>query len=279
MRGSVTILAYLSPAPLARLQAANVRDLLVARSWAAVRDYLETRKFDCVILDPMADGSNNVRFLRMVLEQYQPLPLIAYVELSTDSVRVLAELSASGRYRALVYPTDGKLQIEMEISRAQNSSLMGTFLSSLEVIMTELPARLRATILNMLSEPQKYSTVLELSLGSQVALSSLYRTFHNVGLGPPRNLVIAAKMLRFYISLTADHLPVQLISQKLGYANLHTLHENCLETFGVAPSLVRSFTQVSALESLLRLVYPKSHRFRSNRNLHLQIPVRESTLT
>jgi len=227
----VTILAYLSRAPLLKLQAANVRDLLIARSWSAVRDYLESKKLDCVILDPRADGSIKVRFLRTVLEEYQPLPLIAYVELSADSVRALADLSASGRYRVLVYPTDGKMQIETEIRAAENNLLIGKFLNGLDPALTALPARLRTTILPMLSEPQKYNTVLELSLGSHIAVSSLYRIFHRVGLGAPRNLVVAAKMLRLHLFLAVDRLPIQIISRNLGYTNLHTLHENCLEAF------------------------------------------------
>jgi AraC-like DNA-binding protein len=80
----------------------------------------------------------------------------------------------------------------------------------------------------------------------------LYRNFSIAGLGSPRRLLRAAKLLKAVGYLQDSGYSVRDVARKVGYRNSRIFGEHTLDVFNLTPSRVR--THLAAEEAVEKLV-------------------------
>jgi AraC-like DNA-binding protein len=158
----------------------------------------------------------------------------------------------------------------------QGDSLTHRVIEELHDSLRQLPRQLYAKIENMFDQPHRYRSALDLA-GDGVAIVGIYRNLDSAGLGSPKRLLIAAKVLRGFGYLRDPGYSVLDVSIKLGYKTARIFSHHWVSVFGVTPARVRRrLTDEAAVEHVLRWIraagddsaMPDDHLAASNPSKH-----------
>ncbi|HLE57525.1 MAG TPA: helix-turn-helix domain-containing protein, partial [Rhodothermia bacterium] len=118
--------------------------------------------------------------------------------------------------------------------------------------LTSFPIKLVSTVNEMFEQPHRYSSAQELALRAEMSSIRLYRCFALAGLGSPKRMLRAAKLLRAVGYLTDRGYSVRDVAKKVGYRNARLFGQHTIEVFGLTPSRVRThLTAEAAADKLL----------------------------
>lgn len=226
---------------------------MTARSWEELDTVIRQKPVTALILDPAADGVMNVDAVVNLLKRYPSLPLVAYVVLNQESFGAIAQLSRHGLENVLLQRFEDSPQRFREVvERARGNPLKRKVLAALRSRLTEFPIKLISTVDEMFESPHRYSSAQEVALRAEMSTIRLYRCFSAAGLGSPKRMLRAAKLLRAVGYLGDRGYSVRDVAKKVGYRNARLFGEHTLDVFGLTPSRVRShLTPEAAVEKLL----------------------------
>lgn len=220
---------------------ADEAELLVASSWDELDTLIRRKPVDTVILDPAADGLMNVGAVAGILTRYPSLPLIAYVTLGAPAFNAVAQLSRLGIEDVVLHRfDDAPERFRERVERVRFNPLTRHVIEELAPSLGQLPLHLASTVENMFEQPHRYSTALDLSMGSGVPIVRLYRNLHAANLGSPKRLLMAAKVLRGYSYLRDPGYTVLDVSVKLGYRSPRIFSQHAFDVFGLTASRMRT---------------------------------------
>jgi AraC-like DNA-binding protein len=227
-------------------------ELLVASSWEELESFIRRKPVSVVILDPSADGTLNVGAVAGLLKRYPSLPLIGYVTLHAPAFKAIAQLGRLGLEDVVLHRFDDAPERFLErIEQVQGNSLTHRVIEELHDSLRQLPRQLYVKIENMFDQPHRYSSALDLA-GDGVAIVGVYRNLDAAGLGSPKRLLIAAKVLRGFGYLRDPGYSVLDVSFKLGYKTPRIFSHHWVSVFGVTPARVRRrLTDEAAVEHVL----------------------------
>jgi AraC-like DNA-binding protein len=227
-------------------------ELLVASSWEELESFIRRKPVSVVILDPSADGTLNVGAVAGLLKRYPSLPLIGYVTLHAPAFKAIAQLGRLGLEDVVLHRFDDAPERFLErIEQVQGNSLTHRVIEELHDSLRQLPRQLYVKIENMFDQPHRYSSALDLA-GDGVAIVGVYRNLDSAGLGSPKRLLIAAKVLRGFGYLRDPGYSVLDVSFKLGYKTPRIFSHHWVSVFGVTPARVRRrLTDEAAVEHVL----------------------------
>jgi AraC-like DNA-binding protein len=231
---------------------ADEPELLVASSWQELESFIRRKPVSVVILDPSADGTLNVGAVAGLLKRYPSLPLIGYVTLHAPAFKAIAQLGRLGLEDVVLHRFDDAPDRFLErIEQVHGNSLTHRVVEELHDSLRQLPRQLYAKIENMFDQPHRYSSALDLA-GDGVAIVGIYRNLDAAGLGSPKRLLIAAKVLRGFGYLRDPGYSVLDVSIKLGYKTARIFSHHWVSVFGVTPARVRRrLTDEAAVEHVL----------------------------
>jgi AraC-like DNA-binding protein len=234
---------------------ADEPELLVASSWQELEIFIRRKPVSLVILDPSADGTLNVGAVAGLLKRYPSLPLIAYVTLHAPTFKAIAQLGRLGLEDVVLHRFDDAPDRFLErIEQVQGNSLAHRVIEELHDSLRQLPRRLNATIENLFDQPHRYGTALDLAIDG-VPIVAIYRNLDTAGLGSPKRLLIAAKVLRGFGYLRDPGYSVLDVSFKLGYKTPRIFSHHWVSVFGVTPARIRRrLTDDAAVEHVLRWI-------------------------
>lgn len=276
---ALSVAAFLPARLLAHLKHvfADEPELLVASSWQELESFIRRKPVSVVILDPSADGTLNVGAVAGLLKRYPSLPLIGYVTLHAPAFKAIAQLGRLGLEDVVLHRFDDAPDRFLErIEQVQGNSLTHRVIEELHDSLRQLPRQLYAKIENMFDQPHRYSSALDLA-GDGVAIVGIYRNLDAAGLGSPKRLLIAAKVLRGFGYLRDPGYSVLDVSIKLGYKTARIFSHHWVSVFGVTPARVRRrLTDEAAVEHVLRWIraagddsaIPDDHASASNLSTH-----------
>jgi AraC-like DNA-binding protein len=254
---ALSVAAFLPARLLAHLKHvfADEPELLVASSWQELESFIRRKPVSVVILDPSADGTLNVGAVAGLLKRYPSLPLIGYVTLHAPAFKAIAQLGRLGLEDVVLHRFDDAPDRFLErIEQVQGNLLTHRVIEELHDSLRQLPRQLYAKIENMFDQPHRYSSALDLA-GDGVAIVGIYRNLDAAGLGSPKRLLIAAKVLRGFGYLRDPGYSVLDVSIKLGYKTARIFSHHWVSVFGITPARVRRrLTDEAAVEHVLRWI-------------------------
>ena len=254
---ALSVAAFLPPRLLTHLKHvfADEPELLVASSWQELESFIRRKPVSVVILDPSADGTLNVGAVAGLLKRYPSLPLIGYVTLHAPAFKAIAQLGRLGLEDVVLHRFDDAPDRFLErVEQVQGNSLTHRVIEELHDSLRQLPRHLYAKIENMFDQPHRYSSALDLAADG-VAIVGIYRNLDAAGLGSPKRLLIAAKVLRGFGYLRDPGYSVLDVSIKLGYKTARIFSHHWVSVFGVTPARVRRrLTDEAAVEHVLRWI-------------------------
>ena len=234
------------------------KEVLVARSWEELDSVIRENPVKAVILDPAADGVMNINAVATLLAKYPSLPFVAYVVLNQASFNAVAQLSRQGLENVVLHRLeDAPERFRATLERATTNPLALQALTALRPQINRLPVRLAQAVDEMFTSPHRYIRASDLALTAQMSSVRLYRNFGIAGLGSPKKLLIAAKLLRGYGYLKDPGYSIAEVSRKLGYRNPRIFGEHCKDVFGQRPTRVRTHLGPDAvIERLVAWLQP-----------------------
>jgi AraC-like DNA-binding protein len=230
-------------------------DLLVAESWEELESFIRRKPVSAVILDPSADGTLNVAAVAGLLKRYPSLPLIAYVTLHAPAFKAIAQLGKLGLEDVVLHRfDDAPDRFRERVEQVQGNSLTHRLIEELNGALRQLPRLLFVTVENLFEQPHRYASALDLA-AEGIAIVSVYRNLDAAGLGSPKRLLVAAKVLRGYSYLRDPGYSVLDVSIKLGYKTARIFSHHWVAVFGQTPARVRNrLSEDEAIAAVLRWI-------------------------
>jgi AraC-like DNA-binding protein len=251
----VSIVLFLPDRLLAHVRHVFIKekDLVTARSWEDLDTFIRQKPVTALILDPAADGVMNVDAVVKLLKRYPSLPVVAYVVLNQESFGAIAQLSRQGLENVVLQRfEDSPQRFRDVVERAQGNPLKRRVLAALRARLSEFPIKLVSTVNEMFESPHRFSSAQDVALRAEMSTIRLYRCFTAAGLGSPKRMLRAAKLLRAVGYLSDRGYSVRDVAKKVGYRNARLFGEHTLDVFGLTPSRVRThLTPEDAAEKLL----------------------------
>ena len=228
-------------------------ELFVAHSWEELDAFIRRKPISAVILDPMADGIMNVGAVAGFLTRYPSLPLIAYVTLGAPAFGAVAQLGRLGLHEVLLHRfDDAPERFRERVEQVQANPLAHRVVGAIAPALGQLTRQLAVTIENMFDQPHRYTSALDLAMEAKIPIVRLYRNLDVAGLGSPKKLLIAAKVLRGFGYLRDPGYSVLDVSIKLGYRSTRIFSQHSVAVFGLTPARVRTrLNDEDAVEGVL----------------------------
>jgi AraC-like DNA-binding protein len=239
----VTILAFLPERSLAHVRHVFVKekDFVIAHSWDELNTIIRQKPVAALILDPAADGLMNVDAVLDLLKQYPSLPVVAYVLLNPASFGAITHLSRHGLDNVLLQRfEDSPQRFRETVERARGNPLKRKVVEALRPQLSLLPVMLVSIVDEIFESPHRYASAQDVALRAEMSTVRLYRHFGLAGLGSPKRLLRAAKLLRAFGYLGDRGYSVRDVAKKVGYRNPRLFGEHTVDVFGLTPSRVRS---------------------------------------
>ncbi|MFN2637833.1 MAG: hypothetical protein ABR585_12480 [Gemmatimonadaceae bacterium] len=251
----MSVAAFLPPRLLSHVRHvfADEPDLLIASSWEELDSFIRRKPVTAVILDPLADGIMNVAAVAGFLTRYPSLPLIAYVTLGAPAFNAVAQLARLGLEDVLLHRFDDSPERFRErVEQAKGNPLSNRVIGAVKRSLGQLPRQLAVTVQNMFDQPHRYTSALDLAMEAGIPIVRLYRNLDVAGLGSPKRLLIAAKVLRGFGYLRDPGYSVLDVSIKLGYRSTRIFSQHSVTVFGLTPARVRTrLTDDDAVKQVL----------------------------
>lgn len=215
-------------------------EIVVARSWHELDDIIRAQPIEVVVADPAADGVLKAEEIARLLQQYPSLPVVAYVGVAAPQMRAILDLSKSGLQHVVLHRfEDSTARFSALINRVRGDPLSRRMLAELGPYLSQLPLELAAAVEDMFRRPSRFETALDLGVAAGIPSVRLYRSFDIAGLGSPKKLLIAAKLLRASAYLRNPGYAVANVAAKVGYKYSRKFTHHCVMVFGMNPARVR----------------------------------------
>lgn len=229
------------------------KEILIANSWEELDTVIREKPVTAVVLDPAADGVMNINGVLGILSRYPSLPVVAYVVLNQASFTAVTQLSKQGLESVVLHRfEDAPERFRATLERARTNPLAIQALSALKPQLTRLPVKLAQAVDEMFESPHRYLRANDLAMSAEMSSVRLYRNFEVAGLGSPKKLLVAAKLLRGYGYLKDPGYSIRDVAKKLGYRNPRIFGEHSSDVFGLRPSRLRThLTPDAAVERLV----------------------------
>jgi len=240
------------------------RTIIVAESWERVWEVLESEPVTVAVIDPSEEGARNPIEYRRMHAAFPSIPVVAYVSLTAEAFRAVAELSRLGLEHVMLYSHDDSSEhLFRTIDQMRMSPLAARMSDELRPSLDLLPVALAAVIEDMFHEPHLYPGVRDMAVRSKITVAKLYRSCDGAGLASPKRLLTAARLLRGYSYLADPGHSVRAVSRKVGFGHPRVFAAHASEVFGLNPSRLRS--HMSAALAVERLLLWCRHSLRERR--------------
>ena len=239
-----------------RYALANDRQVLAAESWQDLEGLIKKTSLRAVIIDPEAHGVVDSAAVVRLLTRYPSLPIIAYVTLGPATFSGIAHLSRLGLEHVILHRFDDSVErFRRTVESVGADPLVRHVLDELRPSLSLLPLPLAMTVQQMFDEPQRFVTALDLSTAAGLPSVRMYQSFSEAELNSPKNLLIAARVLRAYSYLRDPGYSVSDVAAKLSYFQPRILANHIVKVLGQKPVRIRKrLAEGEALDRVLAFV-------------------------
>jgi len=222
-------------------------------SWADVEETIRQQPVEAAVLDPMFGDLPRTREIERLRVLFPSRPVLLYTTLLPETAAVLLDLGRIGIRRVIFARFDDSpaalraaLREELEQSAARK------VIAALEVLLHDLPAKVRTMLQAMLYATPDPGSVSALAARMGVPRRAFERSFARVGLPSPRMVLILARLLYAHRLLQDPGYTVEDVAVKLGYGKTRSLQNQFKEVFGLTAGEVRLSLSVEEALDLIR---------------------------
>jgi AraC-like DNA-binding protein len=218
----VELVAILPDLQLARLRAAvpagccvHVLESLDGANGLATT--LEHRQVDLVILDPGDRRlTGRAQELTELLDRYYWTPVVLYTALTSAGIKPSTELLRHGvRGFVLAGFDDQASGIRALVERLTADAVSDQLLTALHRPLAAMPVSVARAIRALFGAPQRFGSVEDLASAAGLTSRHLSRVVHAVGLTSSAQILVVARVLRAYLLLKPDRVPLDSVAERL----------------------------------------------------------------
>lgn len=212
----------------------------VAGSWYELDEIIRGEAVEVVVADPAADGVLKPEEISRLLQQFPSLPVVAYVSVEAPHMRAILDLSRAGLQHVVFHRyEDSSASFPALINSVRGDPLSRRMLGALAPHLAQLSLELAGAVEEMFQRPSRFETALDIGGFAGIPGVRLYRGFALAGLGSPKRLLIAAKLLRASSYLRNPGYSIANVAAKVGYKYSRKFTQHCTKVFGLNPARVR----------------------------------------
>lgn len=236
------VAAILAPQLVSQLRVVlgNEHGLRTVDSWQEMDEVVRRQAVDVAVVDPGADGSVRTAEIIEIRQRFPSLPVIVYTALTPSAMRAVLLLAPHGVETVVLHRFDDDVKRFRELLDRQGAhTLSDALFSRLTAARTHLTPSLDNALERLFRRPQQFFAVHDLAAAAGLTQRTIYRQFETAGLCAPRDVIVAARVLRAYSYLSDPGLTVEDVAAKLGYSAPRILARHMLESLGALPRTVR----------------------------------------
>ncbi len=224
----------------ARSSAIAPDDFILSNSWAELADCVGNKPVAHVLADPSADGRVNIQVLGDLIHKFPTVPFLAYIGLTAPECHAVVRLSKMGLTDVIVRGfDDNPSELAKLFHRSESIGYSTRLFSAIAANLEKLPIALAHTLHNAFEKPHLYPDTVPVCREAGISMGTLYRVLEKAGLCSPKQILIAARVLRGYAYLLDPGASVQGVAKKLGYCDARGFAEHVGRFTGESPSSMR----------------------------------------
>lgn len=229
--------------------------LLEAVSWPELAAILIEKRVDIVVIDPGAAGWDGLAAAIDLLVKFPSVPVLGYTIVNASTAHAVVELNRNRQCRVLLHPHEGlPSEFREALLHAHEGTLAARFLVAIDQQLLELPECLRNAVCEMFDHPQSFEAASDIALVAHVRSEKVNRRFALAGLGTPKKMLIAARLLRAYSYITASGKSIESIAVAIGYHDPHVLRAHIRRVLRSEPRTLASLSEHELTERLFAWV-------------------------
>ena len=213
-----------------------------ALDWAHADSILRRQPVDVLVVDPQFDTPAGPRAdgIRNVRDRYRSLPMVVYADLTAQTMRPLVELGREGLRQVVLYGFDDDPQRLRSLLEQQPGIVLSEkLLDALKVPLGRLPERVAHAVERLVRNPSLCTDVSDLVSAAGIPRRSLYRRFEEAGLVSPRELIVAARVLRAYAFLREPASSLHVVASHVRFSDTDAMARAMKWGVGLTPGRAR----------------------------------------
>lgn len=251
------IAAFVQPPLHGKLERAVKIDdsLFQAESWSGLTTIVRRHRIDIAVVDPFARRHDDVQQVTRLATHFPDLPILVYTVAGPSTARSILALNNASISHVCLHPYEGTgPDFREEMTNAIEDTLSSHFIESLGELIALLPGDLRRGVQRMFAKPEQFKSAGDLALYAEVTPLQMYRYFETAGLGSPKQLLIAARLVRFYGHVRYAGMTAQAAAKRLGYPDCRVLSRYSHMSLGMSLPKLREAAETPLFARLMRLV-------------------------
>jgi len=217
--------------------------LIEADSWADLRKLVRSAPAQVAVVDPCADGSDDVltaKAVESIRNITRTVTVFIYASLTPSATRAMLALSASGIKHFVISGVDDdatRFRERLEEYRApgMEEEVLAPLLTALTAVQTTVAVGDGVRML--FRTPRRFQTAEDVAIWSGVTRQYFNRCLGVAGVVPLRILVVAARVLRAYQYAQIPGLTLADVAARLRYTDPRTLTRHVRELTGTTLGL------------------------------------------
>lgn len=252
------VAAYLAASPISFLRRllGGDHDLIAVDGWGELVDAVRRRPVDVVVVDPL-NGTDGLERLYAMMERFPTIPVVAYVTLTPEALRLTVELAHRGVRHVVLRGFDDEPRRFRELLEALPARRLGW--RALQSIAAELGSAsplLQRAFARLYESPHQFHGVDSLAQQAGMTRRTLDRWLMREGLASARVLIFAARLAQAYHYLGETGFLHEDVTRKLGYTSARVFARQVRVMMGLRPSTLREQLApelfIEALTALMR---------------------------
>jgi AraC-like DNA-binding protein len=222
--------------------------LTCADSWADTTSILRRTHVDALFVDPGIEEPPATLTIARLVEEFPSVAVVVYGPLSPVTVAAVHELSKRGLYRVVLQNfDDDPMRIGVLLDSIRPKQLLPLVFFSIHDEVAKLPPPLGLCLRQIFDAPLTVHSVDEFAKFAGLSRTRLYEIIEEAGLGSPKRLIIAARLLRAYVYLRDPGHAFSHVAQKTGFPDQRVLRTYLRAVFSMSVSQLRQFNDREAL--------------------------------
>lgn len=243
LRTPMGLAVFLPARTLALLRIELPREeIKCAANWSELDALAGMPSTTAIVLDPAVGGPDALEVAIKVVRRHSNMPVLAYVAPTASNLKAVFALARNGLADAFCCTEFNRTRcLRATIERAGNNAVAFSFLKLLEARLGQLPSAVASTVRDAFERPDGYDKVSDLARKARVNAWGFSRAIERAGLGTPKKLLAAAKVLRAFSYMQSGSMSVEAISCKLRYSQPRVFHEVITSIFDCSPASLRKY--------------------------------------
>jgi len=214
----------------------------LALDWEHADALVHRKPIEVLFVDPQFDDHVRSRtdHIHDIRRRYRALPIVVYASLTASTLRPIVELGKRGFGDLILFGQDDDPETLRRILDTQPGVAMAELACRrLKQRLSRCPDGVAAVVEHVLRNPSAFTDVPDIVEQSAIPRRSLYRHLDRAGLAPPREILLASRVLRAYALSRIPDMKLEAVAHLTGFADADALTAAMKWATGTTPARAR----------------------------------------